>query len=47
MSKSGRLIVASAVPIYTIMANDLPAWAADEINALRRNFFWAGGDEST
>jgi hypothetical protein len=51
MSKSGRLIVvksvASAVPIYTIMANDLPAWAADEIDPLRRNFFWAGGDEST
>jgi hypothetical protein len=43
MNKSGRLIVvqsvASAVPIYTVMADDLSAWAVEEIDALRRNFF--------
>jgi hypothetical protein len=40
MNKSGRLIVVqsvtSAVPIYTVMADDLPAWAVEEIDALRR-----------
>jgi len=50
MNKSGRLIivksVASAVPIYLIMANFLPAWAIEEIDAIRRNFLWAGGDQS-
>lgn len=49
-NKSGRLIViksvASAVPIYTIMANNLPVWAVEEIEALQRNFLWAGGEES-
>lgn len=50
MNKSGRLIViksvASAVPIYTIMVNNLPAWAIDELEALSRNFLWAGGEQS-
>jgi hypothetical protein len=43
MNKSGRLIVvqsvASTIPIYTLMGDDLPAWAVEEIDALRRNFF--------
>ncbi|CAL5041675.1 unnamed protein product [Urochloa decumbens] len=50
MNKSGRLIVvksvASAVPIYTLMANNLPAWAIDEIDAICRNFLWTGGEQS-
>ena len=50
MSKSGRLIivksVASAMPIYILMANNLPSWAISEIDALRRRFLWAGGEES-
>lgn len=50
MNKSGRLIVvksvASAIPIYTIMANNLPAWAIEEIDSLRRNFLWVGGEQS-
>lgn len=50
MNKSGRLIVvksvASAVPIYTIMANNLPGWAVEEIEALQRNFLWVGGEQS-
>lgn len=50
MNKGGLLIViksvASAVPIYTIMANNLPAWAIDELEAISRNFLWAGGEQS-
>lgn len=46
MNKSGRLIVvktvSSAVPIYTMMANNLPAWAIEEIDAIRLNFLWTG-----
>ena len=49
MSKSGRLIIvksgASAMPIYILMAY-LPSWAISEIDALRRRFLWAGGEES-
>ncbi|CAN6352890.1 unnamed protein product [Urochloa humidicola] len=50
MRKSGRLIVvrsiATAVPIYMLMANNLPDWAIEEINVLCRKFLWAGGDQS-
>ncbi|RLM55087.1 hypothetical protein C2845_PM10G21820 [Panicum miliaceum] len=50
MNKSGRLVVvksvASAVPIYRLMANNLPPWTIEKIDALRRNFLWTGSDRS-
>ena len=50
MSRSGRLIwiksVMLAVPIYSMMANALPVWARDDIEAACRKFFWAGADSS-
>ncbi|CAL4948729.1 unnamed protein product [Urochloa decumbens] len=50
MQKSGRLIltksVLSAMPIYWIMADQMPAWALEEIDGIRRQFFWAGKDVS-
>jgi hypothetical protein len=50
MPKSGRLVltkaVLSTIPTYTIMAEQLPAWAIEEIYKIRRKFFWAGHDSS-
>lgn len=50
MARSGRLIwiksVLRSVPIYTMMAENLPAWARKEIDAICRRFFWAGSDTS-
>lgn len=43
MAKSGRLVwvksVLRAVPIYAMMAEDLPTWARKEIDAICRKFF--------
>lgn len=50
MARSGRLVwiksVLQAVPIYAMMAENLPAWARKEIDAICRKFFWAGSDQS-
>ncbi|CAD6228770.1 unnamed protein product [Miscanthus lutarioriparius] len=50
MARSGRLIwvksVLHAVPIYAMMADNLPPWARKEIDAICRKFFWAGRDTS-
>lgn len=50
MARSGRLVwiksVLRAVPIYAMMAENLPAWARKEIDAICRKFFWAGSDQS-
>jgi hypothetical protein len=50
MPKSGRLVlmkaVFSTIPTYTIMATQLPIWAIEEIDKLRRKFFWARHDSS-
>ncbi|WVZ68362.1 LOW QUALITY PROTEIN: hypothetical protein U9M48_017311 [Paspalum notatum var. saurae] len=51
MARSGRLVwiksMMTAVPIYTMMANGLPTWARDDIEACCRRFFWAGADASS
>lgn len=48
MARSGRLVwvksVLRAVPIYAMMAEELPGWARKEIDASCRKFFWAGTD---
>ncbi|WVZ82123.1 hypothetical protein U9M48_029424 [Paspalum notatum var. saurae] len=50
MARSGRLVwiksVMIAVPIYVMMANGLPAWACEKIQACCRRFLWAGADTS-
>jgi len=50
MARSGRLIwiksVLRSVPIYAMMAESLPAWAPKEIDAICRQFFWAGANQS-
>jgi len=50
MARSGRLIwiksVLRSVPIYAMMAKNLPPWAREEIDAICRKFFWAGSDQS-
>ena len=50
MARSGRLVwiksVLRAVPIYAMIAEDLPPWARKEIDSLCRKFFWAGNDAS-
>lgn len=50
MPKSGHLVltkaVLSTIPTYKIMATQLPGWAIDEIDRIRRNFFWEGVDVS-
>ena len=35
-----------AVPIYAMMAENLPTWARKEIDGICRRFFWAGKDQS-
>ena len=46
MARSGQLIwvksVLSAIPIYTLIADGLPPWAIEEINAICRRFLWTG-----
>jgi hypothetical protein len=46
MARSGRLIksVLSAVPIYSMIADGLPAWATKEIDSICCRFLWAGKD---
>jgi hypothetical protein len=48
MPKSGRLVltkaVLSTIPAYTIIASQLPVWAIEEIDKLRRKFLWADHD---
>lgn len=50
MARSGRLIwiksVLRSVPIYAMMAENLPTWVRKEIDAICRRFFWAGADTS-
>ena len=50
MNRSGRLIwiksVLCAIPIYTIITDDLPPWAIEEINAIFRRFLWTGKEGS-
>jgi hypothetical protein len=50
MNRSGRLIwiksVLCAIPIYTIIADGLPPWAIEEINAIYRRFLWTGKEGS-
>jgi hypothetical protein len=50
MVMSGRLVwiksVLPAVPIYTLMAKNLPPWALKEIDRICRKFLWVGRDES-
>jgi hypothetical protein len=50
MPKSGRLVltksVLSTMPTYLIMADQLPSWAIEEIDSIRRKFLWAGKDQS-
>jgi hypothetical protein len=50
MNRSGRLIwiksVLCAIPIYTIIADGLPPWAIEEINAICRRFLWTGKEDS-
>jgi hypothetical protein len=50
MARSGRLVwikaVLRAVPIYAMMAENLPSLARKEIDATRRKFFWVGSDAS-
>ncbi|GJN39318.1 hypothetical protein PR202_gb28429 [Eleusine coracana subsp. coracana] len=42
MAKSGRLIlvksVLAAIPIYSLMADNLPSWALKQIEAIQRRF---------
>jgi hypothetical protein len=38
--------VLSTIPTYTIMKTQLPIWAIEKIDKLRREFFWAGNDSS-
>lgn len=48
MAKSGRLIwvrsVLSSIPVYGMIADGLPPWAREEIDAICRRFLWAGKD---
>jgi len=50
MNRSGRLIwvksVLRSVPIYAMMAENLPPWVAKEIDSICRKFFWSGTDQS-
>jgi hypothetical protein len=50
MPKSGRLVltkaVLSTIPTYMLMADQLPAWAIEDIDRIRRKFLWAGSDSS-
>ncbi|WVZ88110.1 hypothetical protein U9M48_034662 [Paspalum notatum var. saurae] len=50
MTRSGRLVwiksVLMAMPVFAMMANRLPAWVKEEIDAICRKFFWAGSDGS-
>lgn len=50
MARSRRLVwiksVLRAVPIYSMMAENLPPWARKEIDAICRKFLWVGKDAS-
>jgi hypothetical protein len=50
MARSGRLVwiksVLQAMPIYSMMAENLPPWARREIDAICRKFLWVGKDAS-
>ncbi|WVZ62402.1 hypothetical protein U9M48_012158 [Paspalum notatum var. saurae] len=50
MSRSGRLVwiksVLTAMPIFAMMANKLPAWVIKDINSICKRFFWAGTDSA-
>ncbi|WVZ88407.1 hypothetical protein U9M48_034933 [Paspalum notatum var. saurae] len=41
-----RVAVLTAIPLYAMMADQLPGWARKEIEAICRRFFWAGSDRS-
>jgi hypothetical protein len=36
----------TTVPIYAMMANGIPTWAREEIEACCRRVLWAGADAS-
>jgi hypothetical protein len=38
--------VLCAIPIYTIIADGLPPWAIEKINAICRRFLWTGKEDS-
>lgn len=46
MPKSGKLIITkvvlSTILTYMLMADQLPAWAIEDIDRIRRQFLWAG-----
>ncbi|WVZ92927.1 hypothetical protein U9M48_038957 [Paspalum notatum var. saurae] len=50
MTRSGRLVwiksVLMAMPVFAMMANKLPTWAREEIEAMCRRYLWAGSDQS-
>ena len=50
MARSGRLIwiksVLRAVPIYSMMAYNLPPWARKEIDSICRRFLWTVGRQT-
>lgn len=51
MSSAGRLVllrsVLSAIPTYTMMTLQLPAWFIKDCDRLRRGWLWAGKPEAT
>jgi hypothetical protein len=50
MARSGRLVwiklILHSIPIYAMMAENLPSWARKEIDTICCKFFWAGSDQS-
>jgi hypothetical protein len=50
MARSGRLVwtksVLRVIPIYSMMADNLPPWVRKEIGVISRKFLWVGKDAS-
>jgi hypothetical protein len=49
MSRAGRLVmvkvVLSSIPVYSMLALDLPKWVTKAINKIRRCFLWKGQEQ--